>query len=171
MVDCIDKKLDNRKVFWTNFINVKNNKCFDVSIPILSKDRGVVLHTSDYIRSLVINILFTQAEGKSSLCGEKPSMRGGHWSTSFTGIDVGTNLDFETSAYSIDQVEALGKSTIKTSLNRLIDYGIATNIEVNSFIDDNDVINFQINVYSFDNRNHRILLNRNESVRNIWVWN
>lgn len=155
--------------FWASSLIEQPNGCCDVAIPLKTNKYGTTLNTAGFIKSLVLNILFTQGEHEASICGNKPGDRGGHFSTSLSGYKVGTNLDIVKNE-SPKQALAILVSVIESSLNVLKTYEVAQNAKVSGELGENNELNFKIVVTGISNEIHRINMIHN-STANSWVWN
>lgn len=168
MPNCLIPSNLLRRRFWT--YDSSTLQCFNVHIPIKHLDGAAFLGTDNYLKTLVLNILFTEAEHLPAVCGLTPGNRGGHWSTTFTEVDVGTNLNLETFKLSSKQYVTAITNIMQNSLQKLIDYKVANSVDVSSIITHCNKITMQINIIGIKNDEHRILLTNNDVTKNMWVW-
>lgn len=159
--------LNTRRPFWA--YSSSSNNCLDVTIPIVDTEAGRILNTSGFLKSLVFNILFTNGEQPVSECGVKPSLRGGHWSTTFSKANVGTFFPAPDSQ-DVEALNTLYSRIIRTALQKLVTLNLVERVEVNSEVDTNNTISINILLYGFDQSYTNILLQHNKAVGGSWVW-
>lgn len=168
MPNCLIPQNLLRRHFWT--YDSSTTQCFDVHIPIKTLDSSNFLGTDNYLKTLVLNILFTEAEQPPTTCGVVPGNRGGHWSTTFTGVDVGTRLNLDTFNLSAKQYITAITNIMQNSLQKLVDYKVANKVDVNSTISTCNKITMLINIIGIKNDEHRVVLTNSDATKNMWVW-
>ena len=87
---------------------------------------------NDYVRSLALNMLMTDARKTDRTCGYRPGAMNGHWSESYitNGGPIGTELRYAPTERSIaDSVNTI-KAYITATMQKLITYGVALSVEV-----------------------------------------
>lgn len=119
--------------------------------------------TNDWVRGLIINMLNTDKRRDPTRCGTSPADIRGHWSESFIdgesglygnaqrGYRVGTGLRYiETGKYRIREIEALIQAELVTTLQKLVQLGIAQDIAVEVTYAGNNTFNASLSAYGPD---------------------
>lgn len=109
--------------------------CPDPAAPLpgctSTEQQGRTFATNDWVRSLAINMLMTDARKDNTLCGTRPGWLNGHWSESYQqGVRVGSKLRYIGKQTSTRNMVLAVKAEIMTTLQKLVDYGVATAVEV-----------------------------------------
>ena len=155
-----------RRKFWAN--QVDNTKdCSTSFLDLKRKNNFGFFNTENKVRSLALNILFTDGEKQQTKSGYEVGSRGGHWSTTFTGAHVGTVWDFSSAKTKTDYA-ILAKSIASNSLQKLILLEIATSIKVDSYYKDN-ILYLDIEIYGVNVPRTKILVQKTP-LKNEWIW-
>lgn len=88
--------------------------------------------TNDWVRSLAINILMTDARREPSVCGWSPSAINGHWSESYAdgNITFGTDIRYNEANASVQDQGLYLQAKAQASLQKLVSYGVAIEVRV-----------------------------------------
>lgn len=144
---CNEALADRRRCFWStqpcgcgNSKTSCGDECCD---PGMSQLENGSIATNDWVRGLILNMLNTDKRRDPTRCGINPTDIRGHWSESFIdgesgfyggaqrGYRVGTGLRYlDVSKYRIREIEALIKSELVDTLQKLVMLGIAQDISV-----------------------------------------
>ena len=180
-VDCLPDDAGRRRVFWTTMDSCGSyNLCgADCSLPGLqyveqpSADlpKGRTIENTDWIRSLVLNILNTRA--RSDLRCPTPAGTYGHWSESYRddNLYIGTRLyNVAEKPYIriLDGVKAIG-AAIRSDVSKLVILGIASDVEVDVVyrgITQTDVV---VTIVAYSVR--RVVNLTGTYSSDTWVWN
>lgn len=157
---------DGRTVFWSHQ-TLGGTECGPIGLPLTRKGGFSFISCHDKIKSLVLNILFTDGEKNPTRCGVNVGNRGGHWSTTFSGRSVGTLWDLSVSRTNEDTALLL-KNTAIASLQRLIDYKVATEVKVDVTVSCG-TFELIIYVYGAGVELNKILITRTP-LQNGWIW-
>lgn len=127
--------------------------------------------TSDWVRSLVLNILLTNARLPNTACGYRPGAQGGHWSESFRtdGAKSGSNIRNLPKSMNIRDSVALAKATIEADLAKLVKMGIAQSVTVTAEYLGSNVMSADIEIMSPTGIGTRVGLTGNRN-GNSWAW-
>jgi len=135
--DCLSNTAGRRRIFWTTMESCgRYNLCgADCSLPGLQYvdvPGGRSIANTDWIRSLILNILNTRA--RSDIKCPTPVGTYGHWSESYRddNLYIGTRLYNEaekTYARVMDGVKAIG-AAIRSDVSKLVVLKIAHDIDV-----------------------------------------
>lgn len=180
-VDCLQDTAGRRRVFWTTIDSCgRYNFCgAECAIPGLkyvdqpSADLpdGRTIENTDWIRSLVLNILNTRA--RSDLRCPTPAGTYGHWSESYRD----DNLYIGTRVYNVaekpymrvmDAVKAIG-AAIRSDVGKLVIMGLASDIDVDTVYRGRSRVDVAITIISKSVRNTLNLSGVYSS--DTWVWN
>lgn len=118
-----------------------------VTIPECEKPRTIV--TTEWVRGLALNMLLTDGRLPDTNCGIRPGSVGGHWSESFMtkGKPVGTQLRRLRSATSVADMKSLVKTYAEATLQKLLDYGVATSISAEVTYRGANVFGLSVEIY------------------------
>lgn len=144
-----------------------NPECPPGERPIPS--RSIV--TSDWVRSLVINILMTNAKLPDTRCGYRPGAQGGHWSESFRtdGQKSGSAIRNLPKSMGIRDSVALVRATLKADLAKLVKMGVAQSVEVTAEYLGNNLMSADIEVVGPNGTGSKVGLTGNRN-GNAWAW-
>jgi phage gp46-like protein len=130
--------------------------------------------TNDWVRSIALNMLLTDARRRDSLCGHIPGTINGHWSDSFIGsgaqaLGVGSHVRYVTSSSSVRDAMQMIKAEVLATLHKLIDYGIAVDVQVEATYKGSGSIFMDIQIFgtAVDPTRIGVTAQRNE---NAWAW-
>ena len=130
---------DRRRIFWTTqpdgcgvTINSCGEECSKPGLSRVQRDDGVTIANTGFIESLALNMLLTNGKVPDSPCGVRPGARGGHWQDIFRGDGLTSgSLMFSVPAQaSIRDSLLLIRGYAEATLNRLVNYGVATSVKV-----------------------------------------
>lgn len=126
---------------------------------------------SDWVRSLALNMLMTDARRRDTRCGYAPGTLNGHWSESFMdgGQPVGTHVRYVSSSSSVRDAMQLIKAEVLATLQKLIDYGVAVEVTVETEYKGSGSIFMQIEIFgtAVDPTRIGVTAQRNN---NAWQW-
>lgn len=178
---CLDSTDGHRRVFWTTLDSCgRYNLCgAECSIPgLLYEDKptadlpkGRTIANTDWIRSLVLNILNTRA--RTDLKCPTPAGTYGHWSESYRddGLYIGTrvyNVAEKPYARILDGVKAIG-AAIRSDVSKLVILGIADDVDVDVLYRGRSRVDVVITVIARSVRRTVNLAGTYSSDK--WVWN
>lgn len=128
--------------------------------------------TSDWVRSLALNILQTNGRSPDTACGYRPGSQGGHWSESFRkdGLKVGTLLRGLPSSASIRDSIVLIRATLIAELHRLVKMNIAKSVEVDVEYLGGNTMSATISIIAPDGTVSRVGMTGARNT-NAWAWN
>lgn len=111
--------------------------CFDADkcSPRAPKLLGATLATNDFVRSLALNILLTDAESRPSPgCGPRIGRRGGYWADAYRtdGLKTGSLLRQMPMKGTTGQLVALAREYAARDLAKLVTYGVASAVNVSA---------------------------------------
>ena len=192
---CVTPPSSRFRKFWTTQPGVcgRRNACGDeCSIPALSiipvascddKMRGChpqigcetpngrTIATNDWVRSLALNILFTDAEKDANECGYSPGNRGGYWADAYRtdGQKTGSRLrQLKVTGRVRDLVE-IARVYAQADLQKMVKYGVALKVEVTArYIGGNEIL-ITATIYG-EKDTARVAVSGNR-LSNAWVWN
>lgn len=127
--------------------------------------------TTDWLRSLVINILLTNAKLPDSRCGYRPGAQGGHWSESFRtdGQKSGSSIRNLPKSMSIRDSVALVRATLKSDLAKLVKMGVAQSVEVTAEYLGSNLMSATIEIIGPNGIGAKVGLTGDRSA-NAWAW-
>lgn len=127
--------------------------------------------TSDWLRSLVINMLYTDGRRSDTKCGFVPGTQGGHWSESFRkdGQRIGTLMRNIPASASIRDSIALIKARMVADLNRLVIMKIALSVDVRVAYIGGSKMQVEIDVIGQSGETSKVGL-LGTRLKNAWVW-
>ena len=193
MNTCNTPALGNRRTFWTwqdckVFTDACGNDCTDWGLKLLCvpNTNGLcdpynhkvgeqrTIQTNDWLRSLIISILGTDARRPATECGYRPGARGGHWSDSYRNGryagTVGTSVRYLSPQGRIADAVLELKAVAEYDLQKLVTYGVATAVAVEATYIGNNMVNLVVNVSGQgSDTKTRIGLNVTR-IANAWVW-
>lgn len=166
----------NRRTFWTlQPCRTDSDNCGDTcSSWGLSVGENGTIKTTDWLRSLIVSILGTDARKPDNVCGYRPGARAGHWSDSYRNGrypgTVGTSIrDLTSHGRIADAVQEL-RAYAQHDLQKLITYGVANRVEVNVTYKGANTTYLEIIVYGQgDADGTRVGMNVTR-IANAWVW-
>lgn len=127
--------------------------------------------TNEWVRSLALNMLLTDGRRRDTRCGHIPGTLNGHWSESFmqNGQPVGTQVRYVSSSSSVRDAMQLIKAEVLATLQKLIDYGVAVEVEVETTYRGSGSILMDIVIYgtAVDPTRIGVTAQRNN---NSWQW-
>lgn len=173
--DCNITPLERRRPFWTTqpaACGSQADTCggYDCGRPGLQLD-GSSFVTSDWLRSLVINILHTDGRQPDTRCGYAPGTQGGHWSESFRsdGQKIGTTIRNIPPQASIRDALSLIKAKMISDLNRLIMMKLVAKIDVATSYLGSNRVRVDIIVIGQSGETTRVGM-IGDRLRSSWVW-
>lgn len=178
-LQCQDLAIATRRPFWTTRMDSCDSasdcngaECGRAGLALVETDAGKTFSTDDWVASLAYNILLTDARHRDTRCGFAPGSLNGHWSESFMGRvnqGVGTHVRYVTSAASVRDGVLQIKAEVQTSLAKLVDYGVATEVIVAAEYVGSGRVSVDIEILGTASDPSRIALTalRNE---NSWAW-
>ena len=144
-----------------------NPQCLDAAQKRLPR----TFVTTEWIKSLALNILMTDARLEDKPCGYVPGTQGGHWSESFRtdNLKIGSlvrNLPF---AASMRESIALVKARLIVDMTKLVTMGLATSIKVEVTYTGGRQAHADIIIYGQSGDENRVGLSGTR-LNNTWAW-
>jgi len=188
MATCDVSAVGRRRTFWANQACTTERDCgFDCGADYGIKyycpenqactehkpgsQRGI--ETDNWLRGLVINILFTDGKLVDTLCGWKPGARGGHWSDSYRNGrypgSVGSSIRNLKTHGTISDAIAEINAYMRFDLQKLVTYGVALSIEVASKYIGNNTVQSDIIIYGVDGTTTQVGVS-GQRLKNSWAW-
>lgn len=174
---CLEPAPNRQTLFWATQPSACGEEdscgssCGAPGLEVVDAVVGATISSADWIRGLVLNMLFTDGRRPDTPCGYAPGSQGGHWSESYMTVAkaVGTLVrTIEPQGRVNDIVNLLSQYT-EVTLQRLVDRGVATSVEVNvSYLGGNS-FSISIEVLGTDNRTHRVAVSGTRSDKG-WIW-
>lgn len=179
-LQCEPLALPTRRTFWTTQSDAcgitpscdAEKQCGQPGLSLIQEDAGSRIATNDWVRSLALNMLLTDARKRDTRCGHLPGTLNGHWSESFmqqSGQGVGSHVRYIGASISVRDAMALIKAEVEYTLQKLIDYGIAIEISVTAEYRGISMIHLDIEILgtAVDPTRLGVTAQRNE---NSWAW-
>ena len=134
---------------------------------------GRTIDTSEWVRSLAINILSTDGEAEASDCGVRPGLRGGHWSQSFAAAEDGFGVTFRKMSIdcSLNEAAATIEALLTAALSRLVTYGVARSVEVSARYAGRGQVEAEITITGERDLDVSKVAISGSRIANAWVWN
>jgi len=168
--------LERRRTFWTTkpvgSVESCGNFCADPALSLIEEPTYSTIDNTDWIRGYILNVLFTTGRVESSTCGTRASAVGGHWSSSFIEdgpSDVGTQLDHLPNDLSVNATLNLVVAYVQTAMNRMVQRGLATRVDVNGAYAGLNKFNVDVVVYGYGANETRVAL-AGDRLENGWAW-
>lgn len=166
-----------RKLFWTTqpdgcgVMESCDTDCARAGLELVEQETGSSFVTTDWIRSLALNILLTDQRREATTCGHRPGTMNGHWSESFMedGAPVGTKVRYISFAASIIEVTQLIKAELQNALTKLIKYGIAVSVTVEAEYLGKGIIKVDVEILSVHGQTARVGMTA-QRTNNTWAW-
>jgi len=167
-----------RKLFWTtqpDSCGIQDPCGFECGRPGLelnTSSEGATFTTSQWVRSLAINMLMTDARKDPVLCGHTPGSINGHWSESYMDelkAPVGSKVRYIESALSIREVTQLVKAEVVSTLQKLIHYEIAVKVDVETEYKGDGMIFADVTITGIQGETARVGMTAKRS-NNSWAW-
>lgn len=135
MDNCLVPSGGRRRTFWTTQLSCGTSEqcgdeCGKPGLQYIDEENGRTIATNDWVRSLVINILMTDARVENSACGVRPNAIGGHWSDSYRQGYAGSRMRQVGTTGRVQDAINLINAHIVNDMNKLIDYGVAESVNV-----------------------------------------
>jgi phage gp46-like protein len=180
MVECTGPIQGRRRIFWTT----QPDSCGGVvscaaecGIPGLalytpeSDPKARTFRNDDWIRGLALNMLGTDGRKDDTLCGHRPGARGGHWSDIFRGDgkSSGTQLRYVSKQTSVVDTVQVIQAHMQMTLQRMVDYGVASAVTVKVTYAGRNVYNANIEIIGTNGHTSRVGVVGNR-LENSWVW-
>lgn len=179
MAECNTPIQGRRRIFWVTqpeacgVVSDCHAECGSSGLRsfVPEGQQGRTFDTTEFVRGLAINILFTDARKESRNCGYNPGAIAGHWSDSFRddGQRAGTNLRDIPAQKSVADSVKLIQATMQFSLQKLVSYGVARSVSVavkyaggNNFIAETEII-------GMDGKTSKVGVTGTR-MPNAWVW-
>lgn len=141
----------------------------DCPKPMCEKPRTI--KNTDWVRSLAINMLLTDARREDRVCGWRPGTMNGHWSESFVeqAQPFGTSLRYIPTLGSIHETVRLIKTHVQFTLNKLVAYKVATGVDVEVKYLGGGVVSLDAVIYGQSGSSAKVGLT-GARLSNAWVW-
>lgn len=174
--NCLPGVEERRRIFWTTMDscghqNICGEPCIIPGLQYVNTEEGRTIANTDWIRSLVLNILNTRA--RSDLKCPAPLGTYGHWSESYRtdGLYIGTrvyNVAEKSYARVLDGVKAIG-AAIRSDVSKLVILKLADDVEVDVVYKGRNRVDVEVTILS---RSVRRTLNLAGTYStDTWVWN
>lgn len=127
--------------------------------------------TSNWVKGLLLNILFTNGRSPDTPCGHRPGSIGGHWSESFSrsGIPFGNLLHTIPQGYRMQELVKLAAQYVRIAVEKLISYGVSNKVDVESTYVGGGVVVVNVTIYGSDGQSENVGIS-GSIVDNYWVW-
>jgi phage gp46-like protein len=174
---CEPFQLSQGRSFWTTQPDACGTsslcstiQCAAPGLATIVGDDGVSFSSNDAVRSLALNMLLTDARKRDTRCGHLPGTMNGHWSESFAnGIAVGSHVREVTTQKTINDSVNLLKAEVQATLQKLVDYGIAVEVQVDAKYQGSGIVGMEITIYGTAVDPTRIGMTAKRDA-NQWVW-
>lgn len=178
---CTVSELSRRKLFWATQPDACGSQtecgfeCGEAGLSFANEATSEVsksLETEDWVRGLVINMLLTDGRKPDTNCGYNPNGQGGHWSESYISsgpAEIGTLLRTLEADRSINESVALISAYAKSTLNRLVERGVALSVDVEAKYLGNYKISLAITINGTSGQTSRVGLST-ARLQNGWIW-
>lgn len=200
MTSCLTPLQTRRRLFWStqpdscgdydicgyncgkpglSYEDDQGNKCGCECCPPATVDPSclpfasnqITIATNDWLRGLIINMLYTDGRKEDTPCGYAPGSQGGHWTESYINTKIGTLLRDLPLSGSITEQLNLVAAYAQSSLQRLVDYGVATSVEVKATYQGGLTALLDIQVFGRGGVGNARVGISGQSSPNGWVWN
>lgn len=175
-MDCNYTINDRRRVFWVTQPETCGERptcdqnCGIPGLKLIPVGQMGTISTEIYLRGLILNILMTDGKKLENKCGFTPGTRGGHWSSSFVGVSIGSNVRDIPTDTSVKEAVGLIKAHVFNDMQKLIKYGVASSVEVEAKYKGNNTIDLTIIVFGNDGSSTRVGVSGTRTT-NSWAWN
>lgn len=176
---CEPFQLQGQRRFWTTKIDACGDtpscaagvSCGVPGLSIIQTDDGVTFANDDYIRSLALNMLLTDARRRDTPCGTNPGALNGHWSESFisNGKAIGSHVRYVKAGTSVRDAVMLIKAEVQDTLGKLVDYDIAVSVQVDATYQGNGLVYLDIQIFGTAADPTRLGLTA-QRTENSWAW-
>lgn len=168
---------NTRRIFWTTqpdacgASSACDATCGQPGLLLTYMEQGATFVTTDYVRSIAINILMTDARKLDTLCGFVPGTRGGFWADSFRkdNLYTGSNIRDLKTSYTAKQSITLIKAFAKKDMQKLVSYGIAASVEVAASNLGGGRVALTIDIFGFSGDKITIGATATQG-KNSWAW-
>lgn len=168
---------DTRRKFWSTqpeacgSEQICGDDCSVAGLNFVETAEGRTIATNDYVRGLALNILMTNGFREDRECGYRPSTRGGHWSDSFRkdGGKSGSSFRYIPISYSINETISLIRAHLIKDMSKLIDYGVATKVDVDVTYKGRQRISAVIDIHGHGDEKTNVGMSGTR-LKNSWVW-
>lgn len=177
---CQPLNTPTRRKFWTTSLDscVADScgtlTCGKPGLTLVENDEktGASFETNDWVTSIALNMLLTDARRRDSKCGYAPGTMNGHWSESFIGgqdAEIGTHVRYIDPKLSVRDAVMQIKAEVQLTLNRLIKYGIAVEVIVAAKYIGDGLVSMVIDILGSAIDPTRIAITAKRS-ENSWAW-
>lgn len=178
MSHCISAVNAQRRHFWSSQItdcdigDSCGASCHEVNLELIHTDDGATISTDNWVVGIAMNILLTDARREDTACGYVPRAINGHWSENFIAGDirVGTGLRYIPPAANINESVALIVAYARNSLEKLMTYGVAQDVNVTGSYIGGAQMQLNIEITSQDGSTNRVAITA-QRTNNQWRWN
>lgn len=170
---CGDISKDRRRAFWATQVDacgVSQSCAGECGSPGLAFSSPGVISTDNWVRGLVLNMLMTDGRMPNTDCGYAPGAQGGHWSESYGAGDIGTLLRKIPTTGTVRESINLITGYAQATLERLIQRGVASAVDVQSRYLGNNVMALDVTITGTGSfANARVGLSANKTAQG-WIW-
>lgn len=170
----------SRRIFWTTQPDACgmqepcDNSRFECGRPglsLLSSEQGATFATNDWVRSLAINMLMTDARRLDTRCGHRPGTMNGHWSESYNpgGEYIGSRLRYIPATTSIREATQLIKAEVISTMQKLVNYGVAVAVEVVAEYQGNGLIFIEVDILGVGDDRTKVGMSAQRGTTS-WAW-
>lgn len=128
---------------------------------------------TDWVRSLALNMLLTDARKADTSCGRRPGSLNGHWSESFVedGTKLGTALRYiDVSQGGIRDIMVKVKVALTETLQKLVSYGVAAKVDVDVTYAGRGLISAAVDILIVHSGMNSNVALSGSYVSNQWAW-
>lgn len=179
-LQCLPLDTPTRRKFWTTSLDscvpdtCGTLHCGKPGLTIVENEdkTAATFATDDWITSTALNMLMTDARRRDSKCGYAPGTLNGHWSESFIGeqnAEIGTHVRYIDPKLSVRDAVLQIKAEVQLTLNRLVRYGIAIEVKVETKYQGDGLVSMIIDIFGSAVDPTRIALSAKRS-DNSWAW-
>jgi len=168
-----------RKTFWTTKLTAcgsyqgceQNEICGHPGLSLIDKENGSTIASDDFVTSLILNILLTNARKEATTCGYIPGTQGGFWGDSFRMDNgyTGSGLRNIPDHYSVREAASIIKAYVQKDMEKLILYGVAQKVDVGAKYSGSNAVSIAVNATGQSGIATTVGLNA-VRIRNSWVW-
>lgn len=177
-LQCEPFAVPGQRLFWTTQPDACgtsdgcgiNTECGRPGLSLQTTEDSATFASNDWVRSIALNMLLTDARRRDTRCGYVPGTLNGHWSESFAqGQPIGSHVRYVNVSTSVRDAVLLIKAEVRATLQKLVDYGIAIDVEVDTRYNGNGQIGMAITIYgtAVDPTRIGVTATRND---NSWAW-
>jgi hypothetical protein len=177
-LQCQPISINGRRTFWTTQLDAceamegrSGEQCARPGLKRIKEGQGERFATNDYIRSIALNMLLTDARRPDTRCGVSPGAINGHWSESFMAsrAKIGSAVRYVPPNSSVRDAGNMIRAEILTTLQKMVDYKLAVEIACEAVYRGSGLFDMNVTIFGTAADPTRIGLSarRNETS---WAW-